>query len=278
MHKKKVPAQGGAMSEEGSYQHLLIERQGAVTRVTLNRPEVRNAFNAGLIAELYGCFTALGADEQTRVIVLAGAGPVFSAGADLNWMRASLEFSREENIADALRMSDMFTAIDTCSKPVVGRIHSAALGGGTGLACVCDVVIAAEGTRFGFTEVRLGIAPAVISPFVLRRIGPGYARALGLTGEMFNADRAREIGLVHRVVPAEQLDAAVQETVKALLSSGPMGVKASKQLFQTVPGLGYEAVRQLTAETIAGLRVSPEGQEGIRAFLEKRRAGWVEDL
>ena len=266
------------MSEEGSYQHVLIERLGSVTRVTLNRPEVRNAFNAELIAELHRCFTTLGADEQTRVIVLAGAGPVFSAGADLNWMRASLEFSREENIADALRMSDMFTAIDTCPKPVIGRIHSAALGGGTGLAGVCDVVIAAEGTRFGFTEVRLGIAPAVISPFVLRRIGRGYARALGLTGEIFDAARAREIGLVHRVAPVEQLDAAVNETVKALLGCGPMGVKASKQLFQMVPGMSYEAARQLTAETIAGLRVSQEGQEGIRAFLEKRRASWAEDL
>jgi methylglutaconyl-CoA hydratase len=267
--------------EEGAnqgYRHLLVERQGAVARVTLNRPGVRNAFNAELIAELHRCFTALGAEEQTRVIVLAGAGLVFSAGADLNWMRASLGFSREENIAVALRMSDMFTAIDTCPKPVIGRIHSAALGGGMGLACVCDVVVAAEGTRFGLTEVRLGIAPAVISPFVLRRIGSGYARALGLTGELFDAARAREIGLVHRVVPAEQLDAAINETVQALLNSGPLGVKASKQLFQTVPGLSYEVARQLTAETIAGLRVSAEGQEGLRAFLEKRRASWAEDI
>ncbi|HEY7348585.1 MAG TPA: enoyl-CoA hydratase-related protein [Ktedonobacterales bacterium] len=288
------------MSDEGTYRHLLVERRGAVARatngsetgrarrgqapaaegavvqVTLNRPEVRNAFNAELIADLQRCFATLGADERVRAIVLAGAGPLFSAGADLNWMRASLDYTREENIADALRMSDMFTAIDTCPKPVVGRIHGAALGGGVGLACVCDVVIAAEGTRFGLTEVRLGIGPAVISPFVLRRIGAGYARALGLTGEQFDATRAREIGLAHRVVPMEQLDAAVEETLKNLLSSGPMGIKATKTLFHAVPGLGYEAARQLTAETIAALRTSQEGQEGIRAFLEKRSASWAE--
>jgi methylglutaconyl-CoA hydratase len=264
------------MSNEGSYRHLLIERQGSVARVILNRPEVRNAFNAELISDLQRCFTALGADAQVRAIVLMGAGPLFSAGADLNWMRASLDYTREENIADALRMSDMFTAIDTCPKPVVGRIHGAALGGGVGLACVCDIVIAAEGTRFGLTEVRLGIAPAVISPFVLRRLGAGYARSLGLTGEQFDASRAREVGLAHRVVPAEQLDSAVQETLKHLLSSGPLGIKATKEMFRAVPGLGYEAARQLTAETIAGLRVSAEGQEGIHAFLEKRRASWAE--
>ncbi len=264
------------MSEEGAYRHLLIERHGPVVRVMLNRPEVRNAFNAELISDLQRCFTALSTDEQVRVVVLGGVGPLFSAGADLTWMRASLEYTREENIADALRMSDMFTAIDACSKPVIGRIHGAAYGGGVGLTCVCDVAIAAEGTRFGLTEVRLGIAPAVISPFVLRRIGPGYARSIGLTGESFDASRAREIGLVHRVVPVEQLDAAVEETVKHLLSSGPMGVKATKELFRVVPGMGREAARQLTAETIAALRVSAEGQEGIRAFLEKRRASWVE--
>src|SRR5579885_2929316 len=289
------------MSDEETYRHLLVERRGAGARatngsesaetqfpqapaaegavvwVTLNRPVVRNAFNAELIAELQRCFATLGADEQVRAIVLAGAGPLFSAGADLNWMRASLDYTREENIADALRMSDMFTTIDRCPKPVVGRIHGAALGGGVGLACVCDLVIAAEGTRFGLTEVRLGIGPAVISPFVLRRIGAGYARALGLTGEQFDAGRAREIGLVHRVVPMEQLDATVEETLKNLLSSGPLGIKASKELFRLVPGLGYEAARQLTAETIAALRTSEEGQEGIRAFLEKRRPGWAGD-
>jgi len=265
------------MSDKGTYRHLLIERRGSVVRVSLNRPEVRNAFNAELIEDLQRCFSALSLDEQVRAIVLLGAGPLFSAGADLNWMRASLEYTREENIADALHMSDMFTAIDNCSKPVIGRIHGAALGGGVGLVCVCDRVIAAEGTRFGLTEVNLGIAPAVISPFVLRCIGQGHARSLGMTGEFFDAARAHEIGLVHRVVPPEQLDAAVDETLKHLLSSGPMGVKVTKELFRAVPGLSYEAARQLTAEAIAALRVSKEGQEGIRAFLEKRRASWGEE-
>ena len=261
----------------GVYQHLRVERRGLAAYVTLARPEVHNAFNARLIAELLAAFQELDGDDDIRAVVLQGDGPNFSAGADLNWMGASLHYSRDENVEDALRMADMFRVIDNCRHPVIGRIHGAALGGGTGLAAVCDIAIAAEGTRFGFTEARLGIAPAVISPFVLRKIGESHARALFLTAERFDAARAQAIGLVHQVVPLDQLDDAVRKTLQHIGLCGPAGVRAAKVMARTVLKLNDDEARETTAATIAGLRAGPEGQEGIRAFLEKRRAGWVSD-
>lgn len=260
-----------------AYQHLHVERHGLAAYVTLARPEVHNAFNARLIAELHAVFQELDGNDDIRAVVLRGDGPNFSAGADLNWMGASLSYSRDENVEDALRMADMFRAIDNCRHPVIGRIHGAALGGGAGLTAVCDIAIAAEGTRFGFTEARLGIAPAVISPFVLRKIGETHARALFLTAERFDAARAQAIGLVHQVVPLDQLDDAVRTTLLHIGQSGPAGVRAAKVMARAVLKLDDEEARETTAATIAGLRVGPEGQEGIRAFLEKRRAGWVSD-
>jgi methylglutaconyl-CoA hydratase len=192
-------------------------------------------------------------------------------------MRASLEFSAEENMEDARRMSDMFHAIDSFPAPVVGRVHGAALGGGMGLIAVCDIVIAAEGTTFGFTETNLGIIPAVISRFVLPKIGESWARALYLTGERFGPDLARQIGLVHWVVAAEDLDSAVDAKVSELLTSGPQATRAAKALVARSRGLDSFAMRELTAERIAAVRTSPEGQEGLRAFLEKRRPGWHVD-
>ncbi|HLZ22683.1 MAG TPA: enoyl-CoA hydratase-related protein [Ktedonobacterales bacterium] len=259
----------------GEYRHLRIERRGIAAYVTLARPDVHNAFNARLIAELHAAFQTLSADDGVRAIVLQGEGPSFCAGADLNWMRASLDFMREENIADALRMADMFRAIDTCRHAVIGRIHGAALGGGSGLTAVCDIALAAEDARFGFTEARLGISPAVISPFVLRKIGVSHARALFLTAERFDAARALAIGLVHRVVPANMLDDAVQSTLRHIGQSGPAGVRAAKLMTQIVPTLPGDEARETTAATIADLRVGAEGQEGIRAFLEKRHASWI---
>jgi methylglutaconyl-CoA hydratase len=261
----------------GEYRHLHIERRGIAAYVTLARPEVHNAFNARLIAELHAAFQTLSADDDIRAVVLQGEGPSFCAGADLNWMRASLAFTREENVADALRMADMFRAIDTCRHPVIGRVHGAALGGGSGLTAVCDIALAAEDARFGFTEARLGISPAVISPFVLRKIGASSARALFLTAERFDAARALAIGLVHRVVPADALDEAVRSALKHIGQSGPAGVRAAKLMARIVPSLLDDEAREMTAATIADLRVSAEGQEGIRAFLEKRRASWVSD-
>ena len=262
-------------NESAGYQHLRVERRGATAWVTLARPDVHNAFNARLIAELQDTFTHLSADEELRAVVLQGEGRSFCAGADLHWMRSSLDYTHDQNVADALKMADMLEVIDDCPCPVIGRIHGAALGGGVGLTAVCDIAIAEEGARFGFTEARLGIAPAVISPFAIRKIGESHARALFVTAERFSAARALALGLVHQVVPAAELDAAVAATLAAIGQNSPAAVRAAKRMARTVPHLSHADARRVTAETIAGLRVSPEGQEGIRAFLEKRTAAWV---
>ena len=277
MADKADKADKADLPEAGEYQHLRVERRGIAAWVTLARPEVHNAFNAALIAELHAVFQQLGADDTLRAIVLAGKGRNFCAGADLNWMGASLAYTREENVEDALKMSDMFRAINDCRHPVIGRIQGAALGGGAGLTAVCDIAIAAEDARFGFTEARLGITPAVISQFVVPKIGPGAARALFITAERFDTQRALAIGLVHKVVPAADLDDAVTATLRDIGQSGPAGVRAAKLLARDILALSRDEARATTAATIADLRVSPEGQEGIRAFLEKRRATWVSD-
>jgi methylglutaconyl-CoA hydratase len=259
------------------FPHLELGRRGIAAVVTLNRPAVHNAFNAAMIAELTTVFQRLGALDEIRAVVLQGAGRNFCAGADLNWMRASVDFAHDENVADALRLSDMFQTINTCRHPVIGRIHGAALAGGTGLTAVCDVAIATEDARFGFTEPRLGIAPAVISQFVVPKIGQSHARALFVTAERFDAARALAIGLVHRVVPAAQLDEAVDATLGEIAQNGPAGVRAAKLVAETVTTLDAVEAREMAAATIAGLRVGAEGQEGIRAFLEKRGPAWVGD-
>lgn len=256
------------------YETLEIVLQGAMLTVTLNRPEVRNAFNEPMIGELTGLFESLRERTDVRVVVLRGNGKSFSAGADIHWMRDSLDFSREENVKDAQRMSDMFQAINSLPKPVVARVHGAALGGGMGLIAVCDVVVAAEDTIFGFTEAKLGIIPAVVSRFVVPKIGESWTRALYLTAERFDAGVARQMGLVHWVVAGEGLDGTVQQKVDELLSSGPEAVHEAKALVEDVLDCDAGRVRDLTAERIARLRTSPEGQEGLRSFLEKRQPTW----
>lgn len=248
---------------------------GGVARVTLARPDVRNAFNAAAIAELHQTFTRVTAADDVRAVVLAGEGAVFCGGADVNWMRASLDLSFDANVGDAERMSDMYRAIDNCPKPVIARIQGAALGGGAGLAAVCDVAIAADDAVFGFTEVKLGIIPAVISPFVLAKIGASHARALFLTGERFDAQHAKRIGLVHEVVTATELDAAVDRKIAELQSCGPAAVAAAKLLVRRVLDDSYDGSRAITTQAIARQRVSPEGQEGLRAFLERRKASFT---
>ena len=259
---------------------LRVERTGpggVVARVTLTRPEVHNAFNAELIGELRKLFRGLAGEsaDELRAVVLAGDGPSFCAGADANWMRASLGLSREQNEQDAMVMAEMFDAIDRCPAPVIGRVHGAALGGGMGLCAVSDLVIAEAGTRFGFTETRLGILPAVISPFVIAKIGETHARALFPAGRRFDALRAMRIGLVHEIVEGEQaLDEAVESAVADLLAAGPTAARAAKAIIREVRGLPHESTRWHTARRIAGQRASAEGQEGLRAFLEKREAEW----
>ena len=241
----------------------------------LDRPEVRNAFNAELIADLLGTFERLDGDRSVRAIVLAGNGKTFCGGADINWMRGSLELSHEENFADAQRMSDMFRAIDRCSKPVIGRVHGGALGGGAGLAAVCDIVIASSETVFGFTETKLGILPAVISPFVLAKIGSSHARALFLTGERFTAQRALSIGLVHEVVALEDLASAVDRVILEVLTASPTAIAFAKKTIAAVRDATYDESRDITAHAIAQQRTSDEGQDGLRAFLERRKAKWI---
>jgi methylglutaconyl-CoA hydratase len=246
---------------------LRLERAGDVLRVTLARPERRNAFDAALIAELTAAFAEIG---DARAVVLAGDGASFSAGADVDWMRSSIELSFEENVADALRLRELLEAIDSCPAPVVARVQGHALGGGCGLVACCDVVVAEEKAQFAFSEVKLGIVPAVISPFALAKIGSSAARRYFVTGERFSAEVALRIGLVHEV--AVDLDAAVEAVVGELLSAGPNAARAAKELARR-PHSAQE-----TTEAIAAHRTSPEGQDGLRAFLERRAPGWTGDL
>jgi methylglutaconyl-CoA hydratase len=254
-----------------------VEREGSIARVTLARPEVRNAFNAELIHDLHAAFDQLAGEPPTtlRAVVLAGDGPAFCAGADVSWMRGSLALSVDENEADAGRMADMLEAVDACPVPVLARVHGAALGGGMGLCAVADLVLTEANAVFGFTEAKLGILPAVISPFVLRRIGEGQARSLFPTGERFDAERAHHIGLVHEILADEAaLDARVRALTGELLAAGPTAARAAKAVIRDQRDLDPGQRRSLTVAAIARQRTSAEGQEGLTAFLEKRRPSW----
>jgi len=256
-------------------ERLQVDVERGVARVWLNRPEVRNAFDGLMVTELRTTLFDLGLQDSIRVIVVGGRGPVFCAGADLQWMRAVASFTREDNLREAQAMADLFFTVYNSPRPIVARVHGAALGGGAGLVAACDISVAALGTRFGFTEVRLGIIPAVISPYVLPKIGESAARELFLTGERFEAVRAQEIGLVGAAVPEEDLDAVVEQRVSELLLSGPRAVAEAKALLREVAWRRVEDVQRYTVERIAELRSSAEGQEGLRAFLEKRKPDWA---
>jgi methylglutaconyl-CoA hydratase len=254
---------------------ILVSHDGPVLRITFNRPAVRNAFDEEVIDALSSCIASAEDDPSVRVVVLAGAGKAFCAGADLAWMSKAVAYNQVENLADAEDFALMLERIDTLSRPVIGRVHGAALGGGVGIAAVCDIVIAADTATIGLTEVKLGILPAVISPYVIRKIGVSAARELFLTGSRFGAERARELRLVHEVVSETDLDAAVDRRIAELLTSGPGAVAAAKTLIRDVAGESPKDVIGLTTSRIAAQRVSPEGQEGIRAFLEKRKPDWT---
>ncbi len=255
-------------------QSVIVSGDDRVARVRLDRPEVRNAIDTEVIAQLTSIFRDFAKRESLRAVVLQGQGAIFCGGADIKYMRATLDLSEEQNVEDALRLSDMFAAIDDCPAPTIAAVQGAALGGGAGLIAVSDIVIAEDDAMFGFTEAKLGIVPAVISPFVLRKIGQSHARALFASAERFNAERALRIGLVHEVVPPGQLDASTEGKIRELLTSGPSAARLAKQIAKTVPMLEAQAARQWTAERIAGQRVSAEGQEGLRAFVDKRRPTW----
>ena len=260
------------------YDTLLTRRVGSVEYLTLNRPDVRNAFNERMIAELTAWAGSAAADAeagQLRAVVLAGAGPAFCAGADMAWMAKAAQFSEAENRADAEAAARMFAALNGLPLALIGRVHGAAMGGGAGLAAVCDIVVADAEATFAFSEVKLGIIPAVIAPYALMKIGPSAARELFLTGARFSAVRAKEIGLVHAAVTTNELETRVATTVRDILSAGPQAVAAAKALIARIGGRPVDADTQsLTADAIAKRRVSPEGREGIRAFLDKRTPSW----
>jgi len=246
-----------------------------VAEVWLNRPEVRNAFNDGVIAELTETFTTLGADAELRAIVLGGHGKAFCAGADLSWMRAMADYSWQQNHADASALAQMLWTIWSCPLPVVGRIHGDCYAGGVGLAAVCDVLVAADSMQFCLSEARLGLLPATIGPYVVRAMGEQAARRYFITAERFGAAQAKALNFVHEVVPADDLDGKVAEIVGALVANGPAAVKACKQLVKDVAAMPITAeLRDDTARRIADIRASAEGREGVASFLNKRDPAW----
>ena len=248
-----------------------------VSHVTLAKPETLNAFDETMIAELSAVFEALGDSDDTRVVVLAAEGRAFSAGADLRWMERASNNSQQENLADARRFARMMQLLQSCSKPVIARVQGAAYGGGVGLCCACDIVFAAPQARFAVSEAKFGILPSVIGPYLNNAVGKRQALRLALTAELIDAARAAEIGLVHEVVEADQLDAAIEKTIVQLLANGPAALIEIKRLFSRFAVAEVDqAVRELTAQTIARVRSTPEAREGFAAFLAKRPAAWVQ--
>lgn len=256
-------------------QHLLLEMDNGVARVALNRPEIHNAFNEELIAELTETFIRLESDDEVRLIVLSGVGKSFCAGADLSWMGKMKDYSIEENLQDSLMLAELFHVINATTRPVIGVVQGAAMGGGVGLVAVCDYVLAEAQAKFGLTEVRLGLVPAAISPFVIAKMGESNARATFLSGERFGAEDAKRMGLVHEVT--DDLPARVEEVIASFLKAGPNAVREAKKLIRDVLNLQGEGENQRvhTAKVISALRVSDEGQEGMNALLEKRKPKWV---
>ncbi len=255
---------------------LLIEHAGPVARVRLNRPDLHNAFDAGLIAALTDGLSAIGENPSVRVVVLEGAGASFSAGADLSWMRGMAAASESENRSDALALARLMRTLDELPKPTIARVHGSAFGGGVGLVACCDIAIAADTAKFGLTEARLGLLPAVISPYVIAAIGTRQARRWFATAELFDAATALRLGLLNDVVTPDQLDAAVLKQIELLLKAGPVAAASAKTLIRSVAEAAHrDALDADNASLIARLRISPEGQEGLSAFLDKRPPDWI---
>jgi methylglutaconyl-CoA hydratase len=262
---------------EKQYQTILCECVRGIAYVTLNRPDIHNAFNDVMIHELTEVFAAIDKLADIRVVVLTGKGKSFCAGADLNWMRRVKDYSYEQNLRESLELSDMLFSMYSCSKPTIARVNGAAIGGGTGLVAVCDIAIAASTAKFSFSEVKIGLIPACISPYVVKKCGEGRCREFFLTGERMTAERALGAGLVNKVVEMGELDDAVAQYTDQLVSSGPEAIMRCKELLRNVPLMSYDEVKRYTAEVIAQIRGSEEGQEGMNAFLQKRRPKWADD-
>ena len=262
--------------QEKEFKTIRYEVKKNVALVTFNRPKVHNAFDDVMICELSEAFDHLAVQTEIRAVVLTGEGRSFCAGADLNWMRRVKDYSYEDNLKESLDLSDMLYKAYSCPKPTIARVNGAAIGGGTGLVAVCDIAVAARNAKFSFSEVKLGLIPACISPYVVKKCGEGKCREFFLTGERLSAEKALSAGLLNAVTELEILDALVDEYLAQLISSGPNAIATCKELLRRVPQMSYDEVKRYTAEVIAQIRVSEEGQEGMAAFLEKRRPKWVE--
>ena len=257
------------------YETILFIPQNEVLHLVFNRPQVHNAFNSTMIAELADALERASQDKSLRVIVLSGQGKSFCAGADLNWMREIIHYSFEQNLEESLQLAEVLYKLYALPKPTVAMVNGTAIGGGTGFISACDIAVASQEAKFGLSEVKIGLVPAAISPYVIRRIGEARAREYFLTGKRISASKAVEIGLINEVVPGERLEEKVEETIQLLLSSGPEALGSCKQLIQKVPQMSFEEAKTFTARMIAQLRVSEEGQEGMAAFLEKRKPKWT---
>lgn len=257
------------------YKTVKVEIDGPVAKVSFCRPEIHNAFNDELIYEMTDVFNALKTHDGLRVIVLTGEGKSFCAGADLNWMRRVKDYNFEKNYEESMALADLFFLIDSMSLPVIGQINGAAIGGGTGFVSVCDIAVAAESAKFSFSEVKIGVVPACIGPYVIKKLGAGRAREFFISGERLTADQAGAIGLVNRVYPDDRLEKEINNLVKTILSSGPNAIAMAKELIANVPGMTPDQFKPYTADMIARLRKSDEGQEGMDAFLNKRKPNWV---
>jgi methylglutaconyl-CoA hydratase len=263
------------LTKETKFNTISYSLDNKIAKINLARPEVHNAFNEVMIAELTEVFSRISQDDSARVVVLTGNGESFCAGADLNWMKKMINFSYQQNLEDSLKLAELFYLMYSLPKPIIARVNGAAIGGGTGLVAVCDIAIAAEKAKFSLSEVKLGLVPACISPYVIRKVGEGRCREFFLTGERLSANRALELGLVNQVVPLENLDQAVEEKAKQLISSGPKAIAMCKELLKKVPGMSFNEAKTYTADMIASMRIGDEGQEGMNAFLEKRKPKWT---
>ncbi len=257
-----------------SYATLIYEKKGQVANITFNRPEIHNAFNSTAIREMSACLTEIDKSNEFRVVILTGAGKSFCAGADMHWMKDVVEQPYEKNLSESNELSELFDQIYSFRLPFIGKINGAAVGGGTGFVAVCDIAIAVRSATFSFSEVKIGLVPACIGPYVIKKMGEGKARELFITGERMTAERACEVGLINKVVDDDQLHNAVDELVESLLSSGPNAVSNAKKLISALPLMTKEEYKPYTAKLIADLRKSEEGQEGMNAFLNKRKPKW----
>jgi methylglutaconyl-CoA hydratase len=263
--------------KENNFQTIVLSVDGGVGRITFARPEVHNAFNAEMIGELTQAFDLVKTDPSVRVVVMTGKGKSFCAGADINWMREIVHFSYEQNLSESLQLAEALHKLYSLPKPTVAMVNGTAIGGGNGFLSACDIAVASDEAHFGLSEVKIGLVPAAISPFVIRKIGESKAREYFLTGKRINAQKAYEIGLINQVVPLYYLRDTVDELVGLLLTSGPEALANCKELIFQVPQMSLEEVKEFTARMIANLRISEEGQEGMASFLEKRKPKWIKE-